>query len=267
MAVVLTDDKHYKKIAAAIREKTGEATTYKPEQLPVGVAQVYEVGKQEGIQSEYERFWEAYHAPGDDYSAFRFSGHGWTDVTFTPKQDIVPTGDAMQMFYASNIVNLTECLERQGVTLDFSQCTKRVDQMFAYSTYIEDIPMLDFRNAKRDPDNSGLFNSMFSGCKNLRTIRGIYIREDGTSGYNSAFNNCSSLENITFYGVIGRNGLDLHWSTKLTHDSLMSIINALADYSEDASGTIWTVTFGTTNLAKLTNSEKAIATQKGWTLA
>lgn len=235
-----------------------------------GLSDGYTVGYNDGIDqgkaSEYDRFWNAYHAPGDDYNAFRFAGHGWTDVTFTPKQNIVPTGDSMQMFYACKIVNLTECLERQGVSLDFSQCTKRVDQMFAYSTYIEDIPMLDFRNAKRDPDNSGLFNSMFSGCKNLRTIRGIYIREDGTSGYNSAFNNCSSLENITFYGVIGKNGLDLHWSTKLTRDSLMSIIYALQD--KTSAGGTWAVTLGTDNLEKLTDEEKAIATdEKGWTLA
>ncbi len=32
-------------------------------------------------------------------------------------------------------------------------------------------------------------------------------------------------------------------------------------------GSVWTVTLGTTNLAKLTDAEKAIATQKGWTLA
>ena len=40
----------------------------------------------------------------------------------------------------------------------------------------------------------------------------------------------------------------------------MSIINALK------SGVTQTLTLGTDNLAKLTDTEKAIATEKGWTL-
>ncbi|MBO5955586.1 MAG: hypothetical protein J6Q10_02165, partial [Clostridia bacterium] len=68
-------------------------------------------------------------------------------------------------------------------------------------------------------------------------------------------------------GKIGKNGFSVSDSKKLSYDSLMSIINALKDYSTDTSGTTYTVTLGTTNLAKLTNEEKAIATQKGWSLA
>jgi hypothetical protein len=44
----------------------------------------------------------------------------------------------------------------------------------------------------------------------------------------------------------------------------MSIIYALKDYS--GTSTSKTVTLGTTNLNKLTEAEKAIATQKGWSL-
>ena len=46
------------------------------------------------------------------------------------------------------------------------------------------------------------------------------------------------------------------------HDSLMSIINNLATVT-----TTQTLTLGSTNLAKLSSEEKAIATNKGWTLA
>jgi hypothetical protein len=73
------------------------------------------------------------------------------------------------------------------------------------------------------------------------------------------------LENVTFEGTIGQNGLNFSWSINLSHDSLMSIINCLKDYS--GTGTTKTVTLGATNLAKLTTAEKAVATQKGWTLA
>lgn len=101
----------------------------------------------------------------------------------------------------------------------------------------------------------------FSNCYVLHTVSKIGVAESTT--FISTFTNCIELRNLTIDGVIGQNGFDVHWSTKLTHDSLMSIINAL---QTKTSGT-WTVKLGTTNLAKLTDAEKAIATQKGWTLA
>ena len=72
------------------------------------------------------------------------------------------------------------------------------------------------------------------------------------------------LENITFDGDIG-NSINFSTCTKLNHDSLMSIINHLKDFS--GTSTTKTCTLGSSNLAKLTDAEKAIATQKGWSLA
>lgn len=63
-------------------------------------------------------------------------------------------------------------------------------------------------------------------------------------------------------GFIGLAGsLDIQWS-KLDHESLMNILNGL-----EAVTTKQTLTLGSTNLAKLTDEEKAIAIGKGWTLA
>lgn len=51
----------------------------------------------------------------------------------------------------------------------------------------------------------------------------------------------------------------------LSHDTLIRILNALYDYSD--SPDTYTLTLGSTNLEKLTDYEKSIATEKGWTLA
>jgi hypothetical protein len=81
------------------------------------------------------------------------------------------------------------------------------------------------------------------------------------------FMKCPQLEELTLDGaVIQSNGLNLQWSTKLSHDSLMNIINALKDYSGDTSGTVWTCTLGNENLAKLTAEQEQIALNKGWVL-
>jgi hypothetical protein len=95
----------------------------------------------------------------------------------------------------------------------------------------------------------------------LKTIRNFKIKEDGSQKFNASFTNSTALENITIEGTIG-NDFDIHWSP-LTHDSIMSIINHL---QTKTSGT-FTLTLGSTNLAKLTDAEKAIATSRGWTLA
>ena len=67
--------------------------------------------------------------------------------------------------------------------------------------------------------------------------------------------------------------LDLSSSTLLSVESLRSIINNLYDLNQNATyvaaGTIYrqSLKLGSTNLAKLTDEEKAIATNKGWNLS
>ena len=77
----------------------------------------------------------------------------------------------------------------------------------------------------------------------------------------NCFVNCTSLTTITGNPNF-KVSLDLSYSTKLTHDSLMVVINGLQTVT-----TKQTLTLGSTNLAKLTDDEKKVATDKGWTLA
>ena len=98
------------------------------------------------------------------------------------------------------------------------------------------------------------------------------------------FNGCTKLENIGGFLNLGKaytytgNGynfykLNLSKATLLTHDSLMNIINNLYDlnlsYNVANGGTLYTqnIVLGSTNLAKLTAEEIAIATNKGWTVS
>ena len=57
---------------------------------------------------------------------------------------------------------------------------------------------------------------------------------------------------------------DLSNSTLLSESELVKILNNLSDLTNSSSQTL---TLGTTLLAKLTDEEKAIATNKNWTLA
>ena len=74
-------------------------------------------------------------------------------------------------------------------------------------------------------------------------------------------------KNYNYYQLV------LSTCTKLTHDSLMNVINGLYDlnltYNVAGGGTLYTQTLnlGATNKAKLTAEEIAIATNKGWNVA
>ena len=77
----------------------------------------------------------------------------------------------------------------------------------------------------------------------------------------SCFIGCSALKTITGNPNF-KVSLDLSPCTNLTHDSIMVVINGLQTVT-----TTQNLTLGTENLAKLTDDEKKVATDKGWTLA
>lgn len=77
---------------------------------------------------------------------------------------------------------------------------------------------------------------------------------------NHCFRNCAALTTIT--GNPNFKTSLLLGLPNLTHDSLMVVINGLQTVTSTQ-----TLTLGTENLAKLTDAEKQIATDKGWTLA
>jgi hypothetical protein len=179
-----------------------------------------------GVQSEYDKFWDAAQQNGARRNYLCcFCGYGWRDENYNPKYPIIATGGSNYLFW--NCANITD--------------TK-----------------VDIHLTAAAGNNS----STFSGCTNLVTIRKLIIAERTT--FSSSFASCAKLEGLTIEGVIG-NDMTLSPCTKLTHDSLMSVINHLKDYS--GTGTTKTMTLGANNLNKLTADEKKIATDKGWTLA
>jgi hypothetical protein len=229
----------------------------------------YAEGFEEGKQSEYDAFWDAYQKNGTRTNyAYEFCGNGWTDETFKPKYDIIPKGsNGTRMFNGCGVKNLSEVLKKQKVKIDFSQLGTDANgnyygtDFFCYQNYsLVHAPEIDFGESR----NLGY---LYYQSTNLVTIDKIIMpREEVPYTANMMLGECNKLENVVIAGTIRHNGLTLSKSKNLTRDSLMSIIDALADYSQDTSGTVWKVTLGATNLAKLTDSDKTRATKKGWSL-
>lgn len=248
-------DADLSKVGNAIRAKTGSTELLNfPEGMVSEVDAVFEAGK----KTEYDAFWDAFQDKGNRTNyAQGFNGFGFNPLNFYPKYDITPI-DASNMFinwnYDIHSINLKERMEECGVKFDFSKTTN-FTRVFYYNNKTTELPEMDMSTATL-LDSTFAYNYAMVSIEKLIVGAGTVFR--GT------FNMSGALQNLIIGGTIGQNGFDVSESRLLTHESLMSIINALKDYS--GSGQTYTITLGATNLAKLTDAEKLIATNRGWTL-
>ena len=119
--------------------------------------------------------------------------------------------------------------------LDTSQVTS-INRMFYMCSALESIPLLDFGNVV---NYSYMFG--FSDINSLTDLGGFKnLKIDFTNGLNHLPN--------------------------LTVQSLMNVINNLYDFRANGETTTKTLQLGTTNLNKLTDEQKAVAVNKGWSL-
>lgn len=112
------------------------------------------------------------------------------------------------------------------------------------------------------PDSvSRIDNSAFNGCTSLTKLT---IPDSVTNIGDFAFYDCTSLTELSLAQGFNCNKLNVLWSTHFTAETIVACLEALADRTGQ---TAYTITFGTTNLKKLTPKQKAIATNKNWNLA
>lgn len=120
------------------------------------------------------------------------------------------------------------------------------------------------------------WTSCWAGCTALESIP--LLNAMMCTRMQFAFQKCSKLTALGGFQDLGYNydtskgtgyniyTIDFSASTALTHDSLMNVINNLYDIASKGCNAQQLV-LGSTNLAKLTAEEIAIATNKGWTIS
>ena len=139
-----------------------------------------------------------------------------------------------------------------GSTFDFSFLfantqVKEIDHSSSLSEVFERAGAINMNNGFQ-----GSFVSIISATYSLRNVKSM----------RDAFNYSTGLKTIKLrdYPV----SFDISSSTAFEESDLVEILNNLMDLTGKQSQTL---TMGATNLAKLTDAEKAIATNKNWTLA
>ena len=189
-----------------------------------------------------------------------------TGLSSVSNLDLSSVTNTENMF--SNCTNLTSISNLN------TQNVNNTQQMFSGCTALTTVSGLDLSNVLSA-------TGMFSGCSKLTTLSGIISRNDNNlisailgdsiktidnwkfiESYGvKLFYNCTGLTTITNFSGL-KVSIDFSNCTGLTHDSIMVVINGLETVI-----TTQSLTLGSTNLTKLTDDEKKIATDKGWTLA
>lgn len=147
----------------------------------------------------------------------------------------------------------------------FNACTKLTSVTLSDNIATIEVTAFNFCSSLESiniPDSvTEIKDNAFYGCTSLVDM---IISNTVTKLGKSVFTNCSRLTNVILGDNFNANHLDLSASTKFSVDTLVAMLTALADRTGQ---TAYTLTLGTTNLAKLSDEQKAIATDKNWTLA
>ena len=115
-----------------------------------------------------------------------------------------------------------------------------------------------------DTSNVTDMHNMFYRCTSLNSLDVSHFDASNVTDMLNMFYRCSSLETIKCDGLqlpninLSSIGLD---KSPLTVDSIVGLLNALPQSTNNYSFQI-----GQTNIDKLSDDQKAIATNKGWTL-
>ena len=158
--------------------------------------------------------------------------------------DTANVTDMNYMFYSCSSLTTVPQFDTSNVT--------EMNYMFSSCSNLNTVPQLDTSNVTD-------MNYMFNYCSKLTNVP--QFDTSNVMNMGSMFSNCNNLEEIHMININAN--LDIHHSTKFTRDSLLEIIGNLKAQTSGSKK----LTMGSTNLAKLTDEDKAIATNKGWTLA
>ena len=206
------------------------------------VPKVYEAGKRAGS----DEVWDAIQANGNRTN-YRSAFLTWeTPEYITPKYTI-RTSTMYETFNSCRALKELPPVEFTVDKLTFYSC-------FTACRALTEIVM-DIKADESSASLSGTFNT----CTALQTINKIIVTE--AVKYTNTFNYCNSLVDLIFEGVIGNN-MDLSYCKLLSKESILNVLDCLANKTSGS----FVLTLGATNLAKLTDAEKAIATEKGWSL-
>lgn len=214
---------------------------------------VFEAGK----KSQYDEFWDTFQDHGNrkDYR-YAFSDVTWTEDLLKPKYKNIQPELVGFLFSLCPIKDLRKHLADNGVKFDFSKAW--VLESIGRGGGFETFPEISTISASN-------IAYLFYGANQLKDVEKVILKSEGNQSIgNTWFGQCKNLIEVRFEGVIGSN-VGFPDSPDLSYDTLASLMGVLKRYDEGSNSK--TLTLHATAKAKLSGTDKAYITQKGWTLA
>ena len=192
--------------------------------LDVGREEGLAEGIEQGKQAGEDAMWDLVQNYGNrtDYRYFIFYS-GFTHLD--PKWAAKPT-------YADSIMGNNDKLETVNWEKFDLTATSTLYNAFGFC----------YRLTAVDTDlclvngTATALNSIFRNCYALQRVKKITAIPEAV--WKQSFDNCTELTHIIFDGTIGANGLNLQWSTKLSKESIDSIVECLSPATSGLSITL-----------------------------
>jgi hypothetical protein len=231
--------------------------------------EVYQAGK----KAEYDAFWDSYQQNGErtDYR-YAFCGIGWTENNLRPKHPIKVVGDAGNMF--------TRCGMRRKKAIDLSHLQLDLSEVTSFESGLHDacITNVTLVFSEKIIKLNSVFNQGFGGNIGTgATVKLMFYVPNPACSWTSGFAYAYLLtELILLDGTkIGVNGFNVQWSNNLSHDSIVSIINALSTttsgltvtLSKTAVNKAFETSDGANDGSTSTEWTTLIATKSNWTIS
>lgn len=196
---------------------------------------------------------------------------GCTSLASVPLFDTSSVENMREMFYncsslvtvplfnTSHVTNMIQmfagCSQLTSVPLLNTSGVTDMSKMFTNCSNLNTVPLFDLGNVTGMSD-------VFFNCSSLEVIPAFDVSKSAQypGFFSLTFSGCSNLKEMHMFGMA--KSFNISASTRFTRAALVEILTNLATITSTQ-----TVTMGADNLAKLTDDDKAIALNKGWTLA
>jgi len=198
-----------------------------------------------GAKAEYDRFWDALQHSNEEYIHY---GYMFACRDIWTQENI-------------------EKVKHKNLKANY------VSVVFSNNTSITDLSMFRF---EPELDQWGkkykkIYSNTFGSCTNLEKC--MEIDFDTIGSCPNMFNNCTSLVELPVIGTLTVSGLNLQYSTKLSHDSIVGIVNALSStasgqsvtFSKTAVNAAFETSMGTADGSTSTEWTALANTKSNWT--
>ena len=187
-----------------------------------GYTEGYDNGSAAGQAQGEREIWDRITA-NNTRKTYETAFRDWDSEYIRPPYKIYPKAKRStgQMFCQNNSLKKVE-----AAYFDFSQKERGTanNQEGHYFTFYECKALEEVEDIGFQPDYS--YGTTFGNCTNLKKI--AVIRSDENTRYADTFAYAYAIEYVRFEGVIGQNGLNLRWSTKLSKASWQNVIGCLS---------------------------------------